>query len=213
MDFTLIKSTGLSSLERITDLIGTLLSWLRQKWLLMSTPQRIPAMIIAGAGAGIASCMVWNRLMYKRGKFNSFTTSAEAMDGIDLSGKTAIITGSNIGLGKQTALKMYEHGCTIVMACRNMEKADRARLDIVNATEASSATIETMKLDLSSLQSVRDFATAFIETNKAIDYLILNAGIMALNEFKTSTEGYELQCTSMYTVYIDCIVYFVLRGI
>ena len=143
--------------------------------------------------AALAGYILWFRIKEKSLPFNGYSTSKEAMNGMDLSGKTAIVTGSNNGIGKQTVKTMYEHGCNIIMACRNLKKANDARSDIINSTAASTGTIEVMKLDLSSLQSVRDFAAAFMETSKSIDYLILNAGIMAVPEFKTSTEGYELQ--------------------
>lgn len=79
------------------------------------------------------------------------------------------------------------------MACRNTQKADDARNDIVNSVDASKGTITVLKLDLSSLQSVREFATEFTAKYKEINYLINNAGIMALPQYKTSTDGYELQ--------------------
>lgn len=135
----------------------------------------------------------WFRVNEKSLPFNKYTTSNEAMAGIDLSGKIAIITGCNTGIGKHTAKRMYQHGCSIIMACRNLEKANKARLDMLDSAAASPGTIDVMQLDLSSLQSVHDFASAFSKTSKSIDYLILNAGIMALPEFEISTDGYELQ--------------------
>jgi len=129
----------------------------------------------------------------KKKKFNKFTTSEEAIDGKDLSDKWAIVTGSNNGLGKQTVKTMYEQGCNLIMACRNLKKANAARKEILDATESSKGTMEVMQLDLSSLQSVRDFAAAFSERSCGLDYLILNAGIMAVPEWTPSTDGYEVQ--------------------
>ena len=143
--------------------------------------------------AALMAFVSWYRMTERALPFNSYTTSAEAMNSIDLSGKVAIITGSNKGIGKQTAATMYEHGCTIIMACRSLTRAEKARSDIIERTGASSGEIKLLRLDLSSLQSVRDFAAAFVKMSHSIDYLILNAGIMGVHEFTMSTEGYELQ--------------------
>ena len=152
-----------------------------------------PAFYGAFVGAYIA--------VEKMKPFNKFTTAEEAINGVDLTGKTAIITGANIGLGKQTAKTMYEQGCNVVMACRNMTKAEAARKSIMDSTEASTGTIECRELDLSSLQSVREFALSFTndltqkkDGDTKLDYLILNAGILQPpgTEFTCSTDGYEL---------------------
>lgn len=149
--------------------------------------------MIGGAGASLVSWLLWHRVTNKMKKFSGYTTSVEALNGMDLSGKVAIVTGSNAGIGKQTVKTLYDHGCDVIMACRNMDKADKARLDIINSTDASTGSIVTMEMDLSSLQSVRDFAVDFTKTNQSVDYLICNAGIAALNEFETSKDGYEMQ--------------------
>merc|ERR1719464_366788 len=152
--------------------------------------------VLAGIGglfSSVATYIVYYRLSDKMSKFNSYTTSKQALDGIDLTGKTAIVTGCNTGIGKQTAKTLYEHGCDVIMACRNTTAAEEARSDIINSSAASTATIEVFALDLSSLQSVRDFATAYTQKQLPIHFLINNAGIMALPEFKTSAQGYELQ--------------------
>jgi len=152
--------------------------------------------IAVGVGsifASVASYVVYYRVTDKMRKFNSYTTSMEALDGMDLTGKTAIITGSNTGIGKQTAKTLYAAGCNVIIACRTPEKGEAARSDIISSTSASTATIEVMALDLSSLQSVRDFAVAYTQKDRPINYLINNAGIMALPEFEESNEGYEKQ--------------------
>ena len=188
-----VRQTVNSLLEKISDIFRTLVSWAQNKWFLMSKPQKLATGMIGGAGASLVSWLLWHRVTNKMKKFSGYTTSVEALNGMDLSGKVAIVTGSNAGIGKQTVKTLYDHGCDVIMACRNMDKADKARLDIINSTDASTGSIVTMEMDLSSLQSVRDFAVDFTKTNQSVDYLICNAGIAALNEFETSKDGYEMQ--------------------
>ena len=73
------------------------------------------------------------------------------------------------------------------------EKGQCRTLEIINSSYAQTGTIKVRKLDLFSLQSVRDFANQFSEQSESLDFLILNAGIMTIPEFTTSADGYELQ--------------------
>jgi NAD(P)-dependent dehydrogenase (short-subunit alcohol dehydrogenase family) len=91
-------------------------------------------------------------------------------------GRLAIVTGANIGLGYDTALALAGQGCSVILACRNLDKAEAARARIV--ARHKGAHIECMVLDLSSLKSVRSFAAAFARRHQALDLLINNAGIM-----------------------------------
>ena len=79
------------------------------------------------------------------------------------------------------------------MACRNTSKADAARNDIVNSIQASKGTLTVIKLDLSSLKSVNDFAKEYNKKYEKLNYLINNAGIMALPEYRETTDGLEMQ--------------------
>lgn len=103
-------------------------------------------------------------------------------------GRIAIVTGSNIGLGYQTALMLAQRGATVIMACRNLDKAQAARARITAA--AAEADVEVLHLDLSSLASVREFATAFRQRYDRLDVLIHNAGIMWAPRGKT-VDGFE----------------------
>ena len=130
--------------------------------------------------------------------FNARSTGDDVMKDVDLSGKYAIITGCNSGLGKETARCMVKSGATIIMACRNLTKAEKAKQDIINTFDDSlqdtvSKRLIIMQLDLGSLQSVYDFSKNFVKTGLKCDYLINNAGIMMIPEYKTTADGVERQ--------------------
>eukprot|EP00484_Ammonia_sp_Unknown_P017307 CAMPEP_0197031442 /NCGR_PEP_ID=MMETSP1384-20130603/10446_1 /TAXON_ID=29189 /ORGANISM="Ammonia sp." /LENGTH=447 /DNA_ID=CAMNT_0042460969 /DNA_START=34 /DNA_END=1377 /DNA_ORIENTATION=- len=140
--------------------------------------------------------IVYYRCVEKKHEFNSYTTAEQAINGLDLSGKYALVTGGNTGIGKYTARVLYQQGCNVIIACRNTEKAEAAKQDIIDTVKdaaSKGASIDVYKLDLSSLQSVREFATTVRDKYSSLNYVINNAGIMALPEYKASTEGYELQ--------------------
>ncbi|XP_063919885.1 retinol dehydrogenase 12-like [Zophobas morio] len=101
-----------------------------------------------------------------------------------LIGKTAIITGANSGLGYQTTLNLAARGCRIIMAdVADMEKSKQNVIKFTNNTN-----ILTKKLDLSSLQSVREFAADIIKTEERLDILINNAGIVGSLENRTKDD-------------------------
>ncbi|KAJ0064036.1 hypothetical protein NL108_017641 [Boleophthalmus pectinirostris] len=93
-----------------------------------------------------------------------------------LHGKTAIVTGSNTGIGKATALCLAKRGARVILACRSKERAEAAVYDI--RKESGNQQVLFMPLDLSSLQSVRDFAQTFLKTEPRLDFLINNAGVI-----------------------------------
>ncbi|KAG9264974.1 dehydrogenase/reductase SDR family member 13-like [Astyanax mexicanus] len=93
-----------------------------------------------------------------------------------LQGKTAIVTGSNTGIGKATALDLAKRGARVILACRNKQKAEAAVFDI--RRESGNTAVLFMPLDLASLKSVRTFAETFLKTEPRLDLLINNAGLM-----------------------------------
>ncbi len=105
-------------------------------------------------------------------------------------GRIAIVTGANIGLGYETSLALAQKGATVIMACRNIEKAVKARLQILQ--QVPTAHVEIMQIDLRSLQSVRDFATAYTTKYNRLDLLIENAGLM-IPPFAKTKDGFESQ--------------------
>jgi NAD(P)-dependent dehydrogenase (short-subunit alcohol dehydrogenase family) len=101
----------------------------------------------------------------------------------DLSGRTAIVTGANSGIGFHTARHFAEHGARVVLACRNTEAAHVAAGRISGSTEVA-------ELDLASLESVRRFAEAF---DGPLDLLVNNAGVMTPPRYRETSDGFELQ--------------------
>jgi NAD(P)-dependent dehydrogenase (short-subunit alcohol dehydrogenase family) len=109
---------------------------------------------------------------------------------MELSGKTIIVTGSNTGLGFETALDLYQKGAKVYVACRNEEKGQEA----ISRMKAISNGAELVygRLDLASLSSVREFAEKVIATENRLDILVNNAGVMIPPPSK-SEDGFELQ--------------------
>src|ERR1700682_4858881 len=97
----------------------------------------------------------------------------------DQSGRTAIVTGANSGLGLSTARELARHGAHVVLACRHTDKGESALSTIRDA--APHAQLEVAPLDLGSLASVESFALGFRASHGAdgLDLLINNAGVMA----------------------------------
>ena len=107
-----------------------------------------------------------------------------------LSGKTAIVTGANSGLGFEISKVLAHHGARVVMACRNSSKADAAAKEIRQTNPEGEVVVR--HLDLSSMASVSRFSRDFLENERALQVLINNAGHMAINENRTA-DGYEMQ--------------------
>ncbi len=105
-------------------------------------------------------------------------------------GRVAIVTGANSGIGYETAKALAAKGATVVMACRNLEKANAAADKI--RQEVPEAKLTVMKLDLADLASVRAFTEAFRAKYDTLELLINNAGIMIPPLTKTK-DGFEVQ--------------------
>lgn len=108
----------------------------------------------------------------------------------DQTGRVAIVTGANSGIGFETARALANKGATVIMACRNLGKAS-PKADEIRAADPG-ADVEVMELDLSDLDSIRRFAEAFRARHSRLDLLINNAGIMVPPYGKTS-QGFETQ--------------------
>lgn len=106
------------------------------------------------------------------------------------SGRVVIVTGSNSGIGYEGARALASKGATVVIACRNEQRAAKAA-SMIGETKPSGLT-EAMALDLSDLSSVRRFADAFRKNFDRLDVLINNAGVMMPPQSETS-DGFELQ--------------------
>jgi len=108
----------------------------------------------------------------------------------DQSGRTAVVTGANSGLGLVTARELARAGATVVMACRNLDKG-HAAVDAIRSA-VPQAQLQLDELDLASLASVRSFADRFTATRDGLDLLINNAGVMAPPR-RLTADGFELQ--------------------
>lgn len=108
----------------------------------------------------------------------------------DQTGRTAVVTGANSGLGLVSARELARHGAHVVMACRSMDKAERAAEQIRG--QVPGASLELRELDLASLAGVRAFAEALRTDHPAIELLLNNAGIM-MPPRQLTEDGFELQ--------------------
>ena len=108
----------------------------------------------------------------------------------DQTGRVAIVTGANSGIGWDTARALAQKGATVIMACRNLQKANPAADQIKALNPAGHVVV--MLLDLADLDSVRAFTAAFRESYDRLDMLINNAGVMNTPYGKTA-QGFEQQ--------------------
>jgi NAD(P)-dependent dehydrogenase (short-subunit alcohol dehydrogenase family) len=106
----------------------------------------------------------------------------------DQSGRTAVVTGANSGIGLVTARELARAGASVVLACRNVQKGDAAVAQVRETFPT--AQVEVQELDLSSLDSVRRFADDL--DVEALDLLVNNAGVMWTPRQRTA-DGFELQ--------------------
>jgi NAD(P)-dependent dehydrogenase (short-subunit alcohol dehydrogenase family) len=113
-----------------------------------------------------------------------------ASDVPDQTGRVAVITGANTGIGFHTAAVLADHGTSVILAVRDLEKGRAAANRITAGNPCAQITLQ--RLDLSSLASVRDAADELKETTPHIDLLINNAGVMFTPEGVTG-DGIELQ--------------------
>jgi NAD(P)-dependent dehydrogenase (short-subunit alcohol dehydrogenase family) len=118
------------------------------------------------------------------------TTTDEVLQGVDLSGKRIVITGTSSGLGRESARALASKGASITMLARNASK-NEAAADTIRA-QVPGADLETRAVDLTSLESVRTLAKDFLSDHSRIDVLINNAGVMVC-PFGTTSDGFEMQ--------------------
>jgi len=116
--------------------------------------------------------------------FSARSTAEDVLEGIDLTGKVAVVTGGYSGLGLETTRALAAAGARVVVPARRPDTA-RAALEKIAGTEVD-------ELDLADLDSVRAFADRFLATGRPVDLLIGNAGIMACPETRVGP-GWEAQ--------------------
>ncbi|MQA10590.1 MAG: SDR family NAD(P)-dependent oxidoreductase [Pseudonocardiaceae bacterium] len=108
----------------------------------------------------------------------------------DQTGRLAVVTGANSGLGLVTARELARAGAHVVLACRDLDKGQAAAEHI--ALAVSGAKTEVRSLDLASLDVIRGFVAEFRDAHDRLDLLINNAGVMALPRRRTA-DGFEMQ--------------------
>ena len=106
------------------------------------------------------------------------------------SGRTAVVTGANSGIGFEAAAVLARRGADTILACRNAVKGEAAAAQMTAA--APGATVSVVRLDLASLDSVRAAAAEILAGHQRLDPLINNAGLM-WPAYGTTAEGFELQ--------------------
>jgi NAD(P)-dependent dehydrogenase (short-subunit alcohol dehydrogenase family) len=108
----------------------------------------------------------------------------------DQTGRIALVTGANSGIGYETARALADHGAHVILACRDPEKARQARDKMESELERSS--LELVHLDLADLVSVRRAAEEVLSRHARLDVVINNAGVMG-TPYRQTADGFELQ--------------------
>lgn len=124
-------------------------------------------------------------------KLGKRSTAKEALQGADLSGKVAVVTGGNSGIGAETVRALASAGARVILTSRDPEKGREVAERLAVEESPLKGKIEVQQLDLSDLVSVQTLANQLAD-EKRIDYLILNAGVMACPRGFTK-DGFELQ--------------------
>ncbi|XP_060950135.1 retinol dehydrogenase 12, like [Limanda limanda] len=109
---------------------------------------------------------------------------------VRLDDRTVVITGANTGIGKETAMDLAKRGAKVIIACRDMEKAEAAVKEVIEKSDNKN--VRCMKLDLSDTKSIREFAEAINKEEPKLNILINNAGVMVCPYGKTA-DGFEMQ--------------------
>ncbi|WP_422024827.1 SDR family NAD(P)-dependent oxidoreductase [Pyruvatibacter mobilis] len=145
-------------------------------------------------------------------EFGFETTVKEVLEGVDLSGKLAVVTGGASGLGLETVRGLCGCGAKVVVPVRDPAKGEEAASSIRAAVPGADITM--MPCDLASFESIRGFCDAFNAQHGRIDLLINNAGVMAC-PFATTADGFEMQfgvCHLGHFLLTNLLMPAVLRG-
>src|SRR5262249_25577280 len=121
--------------------------------------------------------------------FNLLSTASDIIKGIDLTGKIAIVTGGNTGIGLETVKVLAGAGARVIVPARDVEKANRNLAGIENT--------EVEAMDLADPKSIDAFAEKFLNSDRPLHLLINNAGIMWV-PFRRTSQGFESQLATNY---------------
>jgi NAD(P)-dependent dehydrogenase (short-subunit alcohol dehydrogenase family) len=119
------------------------------------------------------------------------STGWTAADVPDQTGRTVVVTGANSGLGRAATRVLAEHGATVVMACRSVERGEAAAAEL-RAGGDLSGDLSVQQCDLADLDSVASFAETLRGSHDSVDVLCNNAGVMAIPRRETE-DGFETQ--------------------
>jgi NAD(P)-dependent dehydrogenase (short-subunit alcohol dehydrogenase family) len=126
-------------------------------------------------------------------KFGRSTTAIQAIEGHDLTGRTAVVTGGNSGIGVETVRALAYAGAHVILCSRSIEAGEKVAQEILADKERPiKGTITVRQLDLSDFASIKTLGTALAKEYPKIDILINNAGIMACPLSRTK-QGFEQQ--------------------
>jgi NAD(P)-dependent dehydrogenase (short-subunit alcohol dehydrogenase family) len=120
--------------------------------------------------------------------FGAESTAAEVVEGIDLAGKRAIVTGGASGIGIETARALASAGAAVTLAVRRPDQGEEVAADIRSST--GNEDVAVASLELTDLGSVKAFAEGW---DDALDILVNNAGVMAIQELTLTDRGQEMQ--------------------
>ncbi len=126
--------------------------------------------------------------------FNAKSTTEDVIEGINLEGKIAIVTGGNTGIGLETVKTLSTAGATVIVPARDIEKAKKNLAGIAN--------IELEELDLANPDSIDKFAEKFLESGRPLHLLINNAGIMWV-PLRRDNRGFESQLAINYLAHFQ----------
>ena len=143
------------------------------------------------AGIGLALCASGRHVLAQSAAASSRTPESEAYwanMGVSLAGKTALVTGSTDGLGKEVARQLAALGALVIVHGRNQERGE----EVVRLIESAGGKAVFHRADLASLAGVAEFAETILETYDRLDLLINNAAAVSGAERQTSADGHEL---------------------
>ena len=135
--------------------------------------------IAIGVGAGLGILLLRRR-----------TAGPKCRSKTLLNGKTIIVTGASSGIGKATALELAHRHGRVILACRNLEKAEQAKKEIRLKTKNGELVVK--KLDLSSIKSIRLFADEVCREEDFVHVLVNNAGVYQC-PYELTEDGLEMQ--------------------
>eukprot|EP00980_Cylindrotheca_fusiformis_P001077 scaffold302_cov106-Cylindrotheca_fusiformis.AAC.2 len=165
-------------------------------WAYMCTKGQRSAMISTGVFVSLYG------ILYMVAPSRRFPTGEDVTEGIDLTGRIAIVTGATSGIGIDTARVLALRGAHVYLAARNEQKLKDTKDQLVQQVQQGLVNsgktqlrvqIDTLVCDLNDLESVRSCASAFLKKHDTLNILINNAGIMALPKRSETKQGLESQ--------------------